>query len=352
MGEKQTNLPFILTLAAMVIYGTTVKTVELDASSNVVIDVSQAVEINSPISCLLVKCTFYYNGNDLDNVISLSLYGSSPYGNMKTFDKLAFVEEKNSIGRRNGMNQAEGDVSSTGKLNSREPHESALVLSWNKATNFCPNAFKCVAEGIKNKKSLSISSKIAEAVSGGGACCWNRDSVNSVLSRSAATMIFREVRALSKNLLNLQDKIEDVHFLSTISRAQFDVSGEYEGRIYLASRWTMQSNIAQKNKFCTANGGYLVEFDNQKEFNFVLNFAKAIDEDENFMSGGNDLDKEGVFTYFHSKKAIPSLKWRSGQPDNYRNEDCVIFRLDSYGLNDVRCEASARFICEIPLHAK
>ena len=67
--------------------------------SDVVIDVSQAVEINSQISCLLVKCTFYHNGNDLDNVISLSLYGSSPYGNMKSFDKLAFVEEKNSIGR-------------------------------------------------------------------------------------------------------------------------------------------------------------------------------------------------------------------------------------------------------------
>ncbi|KAK3770345.1 hypothetical protein RRG08_029997 [Elysia crispata] len=258
MGEKQTNLPFILTLAAMVIYGTTVK----DASSNVVIDVSQAVEINSQISCLLVKCTFYYNGNDLDNVISLSLYGSSPYGNMKSFDKLAFVEEKNSIGRRNGMDQVEGKVSITGKLKSRGPDESALVLSWNEATNFCPNAFKCVAEGIKNKKSLSISSTIAEAVPDGGACCWNRDSVNSVLSRSAATMIFGEVQALSKNLLNLQDKIEHVHFLSTIGGAQFDVSGEYEGRIYLASRLTMQSNIAQKNKVCTAKGGYLVEFDN------------------------------------------------------------------------------------------
>ena len=73
--------------------------VEPDASSNVVIDVSQAVEINSQISCLLVKCTFYYNGSDLDIVTSLSLYGSSPYGNMKSFDKLAFVEEKNSIGR-------------------------------------------------------------------------------------------------------------------------------------------------------------------------------------------------------------------------------------------------------------
>ncbi|KAK3777378.1 hypothetical protein RRG08_035519 [Elysia crispata] len=228
-------------------------------------------------------------------------------------------------------------------------------MSRKKKTTFSnsnPKALKCVAEGIKNKKNLSISSKIAEAVPDGRACYWNRDSVNSVLSRSAATMIFREVQALSKNLLNLQDKIEDVHFLSTISRAQFDVSGEYEGRIYLASRWTMQSNIAQKNKFCTAKGGYLVEFDNQKEFDFVLNFAKTIDEDENFMSGGNDLDNEGVFTYFHSKKKIPSLKWRSGQPDNDRNEDCVVFRLDSYGLNDVRCEASAQFICEIPLPAK
>ncbi|KAK3767270.1 hypothetical protein RRG08_035260 [Elysia crispata] len=94
------------------------------------------------------------------------------------------------------MDQAEGDVSVRGILKSRGPDESALVLSWNKATNFCPNAFKCVAEGIKNKKSLSISSTIAEAVPDGGACCWNRDSVNSVL--------FGKVQALSKNLLNLQ----------------------------------------------------------------------------------------------------------------------------------------------------
>ena len=247
------------------------------------------------------------------------------------------------------MDQAEGDVSVRGILKSRGPDESALVLSWNKATNFCPNAFKCVAEGIKNKKSLSISSTIAKAVPDGGACCWNRDSVNSVLGRSAATMFLGKVQALSKNL---QDKIEQVHFLLTIGGAQFDVSGEYEGRIYLASRLTTQSNIAQKNKVCTAKGGYLVEFDNQKELDFVLNFAKAIDEDENFMSGGNDLDNEGVFTYFNSKKKIPSLKWRSGQPDNHRGEeDCVVFRLDVYGLNDIRCEASAQFICEIPLHA-
>ena len=249
------------------------------------------------------------------------------------------------------MDKAEGDVSATGKLNSQGPDESALVLSWNKATNFCPNAFKCVAEGIKNKKSLSISSTITEAVPDGRACCWKRDSVNSVLCRSAATMYFREVQALSKNLLNLQDKIEHVHFLSTIDRAQFDVSGEYEGRIYLINRQTMQSNIGKKNKVCTAKGGYLVEFYNQKEFDFVYKFAKAIGGGEHFMSGGNDLDNEGVFTYFHSKKPVPYLKWLSGQPDDYRGkEDCMSFRLDPYGLNDLEChDKSVRLICEIPI---
>ena len=249
------------------------------------------------------------------------------------------------------MDKAEGKVSATGKLYSWGPDESALVLAWNKATNFCPNAFKCVAEGIKNKKSLSISSTIAQAVPDGGVCCWNRDSVNSVLGKSAKTMVFSEVQALSKNL---QDKIEDVHFLSTIDRAQFYVSGEYEGRIYLASRQTMQSTIADKNSVCTAHGGYLMEFDNQKEFDFVYKFAKAIGGGEHFMSGGNDVNNEGTFTYFHSKKPVPSLKWLSGQPDDYRGkEDCMTFRSDPYGLNDLECYyKSVRFICEIPLHAK
>ncbi|KAK3767272.1 hypothetical protein RRG08_035262 [Elysia crispata] len=131
------------------------------------------------------------------------------------------------------MEKAKGDVSATVELNSRGPDKSALVLSWNKATTFCPHTLKCVAMGWKNGKHHSVS------------------------------MV----------------------------------------------------------KVAVLDGG----------------FAKALGGGLHFLTGGNHLDNEEVFTYFHSKKRIPSLKWLSGQPDNGHGCDgCMTFESRLYGLNDLR----------------
>ena len=68
------------------------------------------------------------------------------------------------------MEKAKGDVSATVELNSRGPDKSALVLSWNKATTFCPHTLKCVATGWKNGKHHSVY-MVKVAVLDGGVCC-------------------------------------------------------------------------------------------------------------------------------------------------------------------------------------
>ena len=69
------------------------------------------------------------------------------------------------------------------------------------------------------------------------------------------------------------------------------------------------------------------------------------------MTGGNDVEHEGKFVYFHSKKPVPNhVTWLSGQPSG-GNEDCMHFWISRKGLNDTRCGGKAKFVCEIPLRA-
>ncbi|GFN98794.1 pulmonary surfactant-associated protein d [Plakobranchus ocellatus] len=99
------------------------------------------------------------------------------------------------------------------------------------------------------------------------------------------------------------------------------------------------------NKLCKAIGGYLVELDSREEQNFVTGFMRAHDK-YNAYTGGNDIRREGTFVYYNSKKPMPALKWRPGNPNNWNsNEDCVqIWWKD---LNDITCSRRDKYICEI-----
>ena len=42
-----------------------------------------------------------------------------------------------------------------------------------------------------------------------------------------------------------------------------------------------------------------------------------------------------------------SKAWKSGQPDNFGNEDCVVMLKDIPKINDVKCDRKEFSICEL-----
>ena len=133
--------------------------------------------------------------------------------------------------------------------------------------------------------------------------------------------------------------------------SNFDVSGLYKERLYLASKQEAEFSIASANNVCIGAGGYLVEIEDDEESKFLLAFATGIGGADIVMTGGNDIDHEGQFVYFNSKEPVPDhLTWLVGEPNNYEgNEDCMHFWISQQGLNDVSCTVDAKFICEIPI---
>ena len=159
-----------------------------------------------------------------------------------------------------------------------------------------------------------------------------------------------KMEELQKKLNSLEQNINLQFRLSGIDKGRFDVSSVYEGRVYLVSKAEEVFNIARANNYCRESGGYLVELDDGQEYQFVFNLVSTIRGANSFWTGGNDIEEEGTWVYYNSKKPVPQLSWSGGQPDNMGgHEDCMEIRLNFGGLNDWLCNQPGKFICEIPI---
>jgi len=64
--------------------------------------------------------------------------------------------------------------------------------------------------------------------------------------------------------------------------------------------------------------------------------------------GGNDIATEGQFVWI-TGEAFVFTDWRSGEPNNDGNEDCVVFEGTQGGTWDDRgCNNNLRYLCERP----
>ncbi|KAK3773820.1 hypothetical protein RRG08_009767 [Elysia crispata] len=158
-----------------------------------------------------------------------------------------------------------------------------------------------------------------------------------------------KVKELRANLSSFKQNINRKFLKFGIGASdEFQVSRIHQGREYLLTKKWELFNIAKANKYCRKFGGYLVEIDDEDEMTFVQNCLDTDDDEVHFWTGVNDIDKEGKFVFYHSKKPVPKLKWAHGQPDNYGDiEDCAEIIRD--GLNDLPCNSGGRVICEIPI---
>ncbi|GFN91020.1 collectin-11 [Plakobranchus ocellatus] len=105
------------------------------------------------------------------------------------------------------------------------------------------------------------------------------------------------------------DDNEDKHYRSKIHR----------NRIYALVTKNVQFDLRlrEKNARCKSIGGYLVEFDDLDEQNFVAKFilSSAAGGDLVFI-GAIDVESEGKFVPYNTKKPLTYLKWKRWNPDN------------------------------------
>ena len=173
--------------------------------------------------------------------------------------------------------------------------------------------------------------------------------------------VYTKFRTHSSHVNTLTDKLEDLQenlnlFVRNINyqfrlldfdRKKFFVSTVYEGRVYLIAKASRGFNIEEANKLCMESGGYLVELNDNQEFQFVSSL-KDPHERVPLWTGANDIDNEGTFVYYNSKKPVPPLKWMAHEPNNALDgEHCV--EITSNGFNDFPCNLEGRVVCEVPI---
>ena len=183
---------------------------------------------------------------------------------------------------------------------------------------------------------------------------------NVITSMNTSKRILDVVQRLDVKIDRLEKKVDAIDMrtrliatLGAIDVSKYEVSDLYKDRIYLASKKVARFNIQQDNAACVGQGGYLLEIDDENERRFTWAFAQKIGNAPHFALGGNDIDREGRFVYYHSKKPVPSqVTWLPGRPNNAGgNEDCMAFWMSRGGLNDIVCSDNVKYLCEIPLRS-
>ncbi len=68
--------------------------------------------------------------------------------------------------------------------------------------------------------------------------------------------------------------------------------------------------------------------------------------------GANDIETEGKFVWEATGQSITYSNWSLGQPDNWKEEDCVHLMTGSEGKwNDLKCDSPKQItMCERVIH--
>ncbi|GFN99516.1 collectin-11 [Plakobranchus ocellatus] len=290
---------------------------------------------------LSVKCVFNSVGSNIHSLTSLKLYrkklGQTTY---KLAASKVYSEVKSSLGPGPTV---------TAEFNGGG--ESFLSVKYSTPTDGYCYTYRCVAEGKNYIGQLRQEFTTFGISSPRGLTCTQVFAITTtkapLLSDCSSG---QSVKDLEEEVNNNELKIEKLLIIlikaSTLGSKYF-ISDFYNGRVYFMSKTNEGFNLNTKNKQCIDAGGYLVELDDTDEQEFVAQFSKAAGRSSVFVSA-NDVDKEGSFVQYNSKKPIPQLKWKKGEPNNYANsEDCTAINAD--GLNDLVCTTTGRYVCEVPL---
>ncbi|GFO33852.1 collectin-11 [Plakobranchus ocellatus] len=353
----------------------------------------------SDSTSLSIKCTFGMAGSKLATLKGLELYRSNinDGGNQ---EKMADVTSQNLA---YGLSQS--DISASGQI--QEDALSGLYVQYTSNTDGYCRRYSCVAKGLGgNSEELSVSRSIKVKGVNGSLCSKSRQANECCVSSEAvqvqeeaierledevdefSTVLqtvknseieIEELREQVSNLTSVPDAFQncenDLELLKkqfsefsaqalgelerlsqissgyglifSIDRTQYDVSTLYKKSVYLASRSMARFALEKMNQKCKEYKGYLVEFSDLDEQNFVKGFLRTLGTNKYF-TGANDVDSEGNFVYYSSGKPVVNVKWMAENPKvPGDDEDCV--QIFPPGLINDRCNAFSRFVCEVPI---
>ncbi|GFO14235.1 Brevican core protein, partial [Plakobranchus ocellatus] len=112
-------------------------------------------------------------------------------------------------------------------------------------------------------------------------------------------------------------------------------------------RWSeTKKTFADAEADCATYNGTLATAKNAEEKDFV----ESLRGTDWIWIGLNDIRTENNFVWSDGTPTLWS-NWRSGQPDNWRNEDCVMAFHGSGVWNDLSCYYSLQYVCKYPLTA-
>ncbi|XP_059151284.1 uncharacterized protein LOC131937697 [Physella acuta] len=135
------------------------------------------------------------------------------------------------------------------------------------------------------------------------------------------------------------------------SSVLFEASGPSNGRRYYLSKPLVNVDIVKSQAVCELMGGYLLEIDDQAEYNFVKNFIQGFSGFEIVYTGAKDEDQDRVWVFKYSGKKVTFIDWQTGQPTNDAVCMTLLFRFGAWKMDDYNCNdnsGNTRFICEVP----
>ncbi|XP_024654238.2 C-type lectin domain family 4 member E [Maylandia zebra] len=125
------------------------------------------------------------------------------------------------------------------------------------------------------------------------------------------------------------------------------------GKCYYFS--TNKSSWTKSRDDCRAKGGDLVKIDSREEQEFLRKKVRRImtDHEDKFWIGLTDSAEQGRWLWVDGSPLNESLSyWNYKEPDNWREDDCVMMGEKSHGYqkswSDTSCKVSRRSICEKP----
>lgn len=99
------------------------------------------------------------------------------------------------------------------------------------------------------------------------------------------------------------------------------------------------------------DGAKLVKIETDKENDFIK--KQYLNTKGTYWIGLSDIDNEGEWKWTDGTGLTGYNKWKSGQPNNKRDQDCVAILRGNYtvGLynaewNDLKCSKKLRYICK------
>ena len=112
-------------------------------------------------------------------------------------------------------------------------------------------------------------------------------------------------------------------------------------------------NLTLAEKICSVYGGYVVEIDDQAEFDFLVNFTSANNITNDVFIGITDRGHEGSWVYLTSDLPVTFTKWWGGTPTIHYSQSCAYISYRDKLMRDYVCEASSAryrdlFVCEMP----